>query len=406
VASAREERQADARQFVSEGGVPLTSEQRAYFEPRFGHDFGDVRIHTDGAAMRSAARIDANAYTLGQHIAFAAGQFAPETVRGQRLIAHELSHVVQSRSETEPVVRRDKAGSSGGEEETYDIPEIHDPRISDSSTQEELRKIYWEHGYETAGVTFRRVSKNHWEANQVLHRRKIIITDELSHGSALGPIGPSGEEGPVGEGSPGPEKGDPKTGTEKGTGSKPGAETEGKAGGMSGGKAGGTATGKSTEGDRGSGGESSVLDDLAALAALVADPNSLYEAQKSGSKGKGSQLGSSGGFLSGWFAQVLTILMVFGGPIKKLFQKIGGFFRRQFRRLFPSRAPKGLLPPGGGGPKPPVFTDEEETIIKMMMNNGESREAAETLVLELRKIEPPGKGPANIPGKRDWRNLK
>jgi len=356
--------------------------------------------------MRSAARMDANAYTLGQHIAFAAGQFAPETVRGQRLIAHELSHVVQSRSETAPVVRRDKAGSSGSEEATYDIPEIHDKRISDSSTQEVLRKIYWEHGYETAGVTFGRVSKNHWEADQVLHRRKIIITDELSQGSPLGAIGPSGEEGPVGEGSPGTEKGDPKSGTEKGTGSKPGAETEGKAGGMAGDKAGGTSSGKSTEGDRGSGGEFSALDDLAALAALVADPDSLYEAQKHGGKGKGSQLGSRGGFLSGWLAQVLTILMVFGGPIKKLFQKIRGFFRRQFRRFFPVRAPKGLLPPGGGGPKPPIFTDEEESMIKMIMGNGESREAAETLVLELRKIEPPGGGPPNIPGKRDWRNLK
>lgn len=93
-ASAGEERYIETRQLVREGGVLLTPAQRAYFEPQLGHDFGDVRIHTDGEAMRSAARMDANAYTLGQHIAFAAGQFAPETVRGQRLIAHELSHVV------------------------------------------------------------------------------------------------------------------------------------------------------------------------------------------------------------------------------------------------------------------------------------------------------------------------
>jgi hypothetical protein len=384
-------------------GMPLTREERAYFEPRFGQDFADVRIHADRRAAQSAARLNANAYTLGHDIVFAAGQFAPTTARGRHLLAHELAHVAQSSADAAPVIRRDKAG---GEEETYDIPEIRDKRISDSSTQEELRRIYWDHGYETAGVTFRRVGKNYWVANQILRRRKIIITDELSSGSPLGPVGEGGEEGPVGATAPGSERGDPATGT----GTKSGGETGGKEGGMPGGKAGGSTTGKRTEGDIGGGGESSALDDLAALASLISDPESLHEAQKSGNKGKGAQVGSKSGFLSGWFAQVLAILLVLGGPIKKLFSKIGGFFRNQFRRFFPTSTPKAL--PAGGGPRPPgggpVFDEMDELVIVGQMRLGKTRAEAEQFVLELREM---AKGvqhvdPGKVAGPRDPRNLK
>jgi Domain of unknown function (DUF4157)/Putative RNase-like toxin, toxin_1 len=62
---------------------------------RFGHDFSRVRVHTDAAAERSAQDVNANAYTVGQDIVFGAGRFAPGTISGRRLIAHELTHVVQ-----------------------------------------------------------------------------------------------------------------------------------------------------------------------------------------------------------------------------------------------------------------------------------------------------------------------
>jgi hypothetical protein len=76
-------------------GRPLDPTTRAYFEPRFGYDFGKVRIHADGKAAASARAVNANAYTVGQNIAFDAGRFAPGTKEGRRLLAHELTHVVQ-----------------------------------------------------------------------------------------------------------------------------------------------------------------------------------------------------------------------------------------------------------------------------------------------------------------------
>lgn len=76
-------------------GEPLDRATRAFFEPRFGHDFGFVRVHADQEAAASANAVNALAYTVGNHIAFAAGHYSPMTKPGQRLIAHELSHVLQ-----------------------------------------------------------------------------------------------------------------------------------------------------------------------------------------------------------------------------------------------------------------------------------------------------------------------
>lgn len=76
-------------------GEPLPSASRAFFEPRFGHDFGRVRIHHDATAARSARDVAAHAYTVGPHIAFAPGRYAPESRAGRELLAHELAHVVQ-----------------------------------------------------------------------------------------------------------------------------------------------------------------------------------------------------------------------------------------------------------------------------------------------------------------------
>jgi hypothetical protein len=68
---------------------------RTFFEPRFGHDFSEVRLHTDAQAAESARAVNALAYTLGQDIFFGAGQYAPKMQSGKRLIAHELTHVIQ-----------------------------------------------------------------------------------------------------------------------------------------------------------------------------------------------------------------------------------------------------------------------------------------------------------------------
>lgn len=77
------------------GGQPLPEATRAAFEPRFGYDFSHVRVHTDTPATESAAAIKARAFTVGSDIAFGAGEYAPESAAGQKLLAHELTHVVQ-----------------------------------------------------------------------------------------------------------------------------------------------------------------------------------------------------------------------------------------------------------------------------------------------------------------------
>jgi hypothetical protein len=76
-------------------GQPLDKETRAYMEPRLGHDFSQVRVHTDGYASQSARAVNAFAYTVGKDIVFASGQYSPATSSGKRLLAHELTHVVQ-----------------------------------------------------------------------------------------------------------------------------------------------------------------------------------------------------------------------------------------------------------------------------------------------------------------------
>ena len=81
-------------------GRNLPVSQRSFFESRMGYGFGDVRIHTDEQAARSAEAINSRAYTLGHDIVFNTGEFRPGTRDGDRLLAHELVHVVQQRSAT------------------------------------------------------------------------------------------------------------------------------------------------------------------------------------------------------------------------------------------------------------------------------------------------------------------
>jgi hypothetical protein len=101
----RKERAADTASLTSRvaaniqalrgGGNALSTSTRAFFEPRFGADFSSVRVHTDSQAANTANSLSARAFTVGRDIAFGAGQYAPHTQDGSRLLAHELTHVVQ-----------------------------------------------------------------------------------------------------------------------------------------------------------------------------------------------------------------------------------------------------------------------------------------------------------------------
>jgi hypothetical protein len=79
------------------GGRPLPASLRAEAEARFGHDFGGVRLHTDARAAEAAGALGARAFVAGADMVFGEGQFSPGTSEGRRLLAHELTHVVQQR---------------------------------------------------------------------------------------------------------------------------------------------------------------------------------------------------------------------------------------------------------------------------------------------------------------------
>jgi hypothetical protein len=76
-------------------GSPLDVATRGFMESRFHYDFGQVRVHADSRAAESANAVNAAAYTVGRQVVFGAGRYAPETTAGRKLLAHELTHVIQ-----------------------------------------------------------------------------------------------------------------------------------------------------------------------------------------------------------------------------------------------------------------------------------------------------------------------
>lgn len=94
-------------------GRQLDPSTRAFMESRMVHDFSRVRVHADEQATASARAIQARAYTVGRHVVFGAGEYAPDTVAGQRLLAHELTHVVQQAGgRAQPAIQRYGGGTA------------------------------------------------------------------------------------------------------------------------------------------------------------------------------------------------------------------------------------------------------------------------------------------------------
>ena len=102
------------------GGQPIPKPARSFFERHFRYDFSKVRLHTDTRAAESARAINATAFTVGQDIVFDAGQYTPETSKGLRLLAHELTHVVQ-RSTCEVVYRNETKESQPAQMMEYEV---------------------------------------------------------------------------------------------------------------------------------------------------------------------------------------------------------------------------------------------------------------------------------------------
>lgn len=115
----------------SSEGFPLDASTREFMESRFGYDFGTIRIHSDKLAAKSAESINALAYTIGNDVILGEGRYAPSTLEGRRLLAHELTHVIQQRNamqtaqiqraETEPTAKTHNfnVSTSGCDEKPY-----------------------------------------------------------------------------------------------------------------------------------------------------------------------------------------------------------------------------------------------------------------------------------------------
>lgn len=102
-------------------GQPLDRETRAFMEPRFGHDFGSVRVHADAKAGESARAVNALAYTVGRDVVFGSDQYSPRTDVGQKLFAHELVHVMQQRGSNHSVQAGRASAVENAEEREADF---------------------------------------------------------------------------------------------------------------------------------------------------------------------------------------------------------------------------------------------------------------------------------------------
>lgn len=98
---------------LRDSGTPMSPPLRREMETRFGHDFSQVRLHTDDSAAQSARVLHAHAYTAGPHIVFDHGRLAPASVQGRHLLAHELTHVLQQRASPTAALQRQPADDAG-----------------------------------------------------------------------------------------------------------------------------------------------------------------------------------------------------------------------------------------------------------------------------------------------------
>jgi hypothetical protein len=107
------------------GGKSLDADTRSRCETRFDTEIRDVRVHTDRQAAESARALDADAFTVGQDIYFGSGQFNPDSKDGQKLLIHELAHVLQNQSAAsnsgEPIIRRRVVRNAAGDPVSFEF---------------------------------------------------------------------------------------------------------------------------------------------------------------------------------------------------------------------------------------------------------------------------------------------
>jgi len=146
-------------------GQPLPRYTRSFFEPRFGVDFSNTRIHTDSQAKDSARALNARAFTVGQDIYFNQGEFQPTADSGKRLLGHELTHVIQQQSLGKRIQRD---GTHGGL--------TPDERYSHTIAHAGSNRRDWEGGYRAANFLGIRISRG---IHRELDDRLDLAADHL-----------------------------------------------------------------------------------------------------------------------------------------------------------------------------------------------------------------------------------
>lgn len=132
---------------LNSSGQPMDSETRSFFEPRFGQDLSNVRVHTGGRAAQSAKAVNASAYTVGNDIVFNENQFNPQSETGRTLLAHELAHTIQQNGK----INRQESPDAGVRDAGVPIPAgvpmpdppsvgMGDVRLAEARMEEEQRQ--------------------------------------------------------------------------------------------------------------------------------------------------------------------------------------------------------------------------------------------------------------------------
>ena len=128
---------------IGSPGQQLDTATRAFFEPRFGHDLGAVRVHTDAVAAASAQAVGALAYTVGHDLVFAEGQYKPYSRAGRRLLSHELAHLwhqgVQQVPYSHSILRRQPAAITTADPQPSKVKQL--VQQSDPTPTKELWQL-------------------------------------------------------------------------------------------------------------------------------------------------------------------------------------------------------------------------------------------------------------------------
>ncbi len=169
---------------VHSPGQALDASTRGFFEPRFGHDFSQVRVHSDVRAAESARAVNALAYTVGRDVVFGASQYAPGSAEGSRLLAHELTHVVQQESAgANPAggvarLQRQQAPGQGGDAKQF----VESSADFLETTAQEYRVDVQSRAVKLDEANFSRLL-NRWK--ETLDKSETIIGSTLGNDPAL-----------------------------------------------------------------------------------------------------------------------------------------------------------------------------------------------------------------------------